>query len=53
VRCVAAPVLDSSAQARAAVAIQAPSVRMPDTRFDELGPAVRRAADELATLLPL
>ena len=53
VRCVAAPVLDSSGQARAAVAIQAPAVRMPDSRFGELGPEVRRAADELASLLPL
>jgi IclR family transcriptional regulator, acetate operon repressor len=53
VRCVAAPVLDSGGQARAAVAIQAPAVRMPDSRFEEIGPQVRRAADELATLLPL
>ena len=53
VRCVGAPVLDTSGQARAAVAVQAPAVRMPDERFDELGPVVRRAADELARLLPL
>jgi IclR family transcriptional regulator, acetate operon repressor len=53
VRCVAAPVLDPHGQARAAVAIQAPAVRMPDNRFDELGPQVRRAADELGRLLPL
>lgn len=52
VRCVAAPVLDSG-QARAAVAVQAPAVRMPDSRFDDLGPKVRRAAEELAELLPL
>ena len=53
VRCVAAPVLDSHGQARAAVAIQAPAIRMPDSRFDELGPEVRRAADDLARRLPL
>jgi IclR family acetate operon transcriptional repressor len=53
VRCVAAPVLDTSGQARAAVAIQAPAVRMPDSRLDQLGPEVRGAADELANLLPL
>jgi IclR family acetate operon transcriptional repressor len=53
VRCVAAPVLDAHGQARAAVAIQAPAIRMPDSRFDELGPEVRRAADELANRLPL
>lgn len=53
VRCVAAPIIDGSGQARTAVAIQAPAVRMPEPRFDELGPEVRRAADELAHLLPL
>jgi IclR family transcriptional regulator, acetate operon repressor len=53
VRCVAAPVLDTHGQARAAVAIQAPAVRMPDKRLDELGPDVQRAAEELARLLPL
>jgi len=53
VRCVAAPIIDGSGQARSAVAIQAPAVRMPDSRFGELGPEVRRAADELSHLLPL
>lgn len=53
VRCVAAPVMDGSGQARAAVAIQAPAVRMPDERFAELGPQVREAAKELAGLLPV
>lgn len=53
VRCVGAPVLDGRGQARAAVAIQAPAVRMPDKRLSQLGPAVRRAADELGRLLPL
>ena len=53
VRCVAAPILDPTGQARGAVAVQAPAVRMPEPRFGELGPAVRRAADELALLLPI
>lgn len=53
VRCVAAPVLDGAGQARAAVAIQAPAVRMPDERFAELGPKVREAAQALTGLLPL
>lgn len=53
VRCVAAPLLDASGQARAAIAIQAPAVRMPDERFTELGPEVVRAAEDLARMLPL
>lgn len=53
VRCVGAPVLDHAGQARAAVAVQAPAVRMPRSRLDELGPEVRRAADQLSRLLPL
>lgn len=53
VRCVAAPVMDSAGQARAAVAVQAPAVRVPDDRLDDLGPQVCAAAKELAGLLPL
>ena len=53
VRCVGAPVLDGAGQARAAIAVQAPAVRMPDERFDELGPVVRQAAAEVAQLLPV
>lgn len=53
VRCVAAPVIGPDGQARAAVAVQAPAVRMPDARLFELGPEARRAADDLAGLLPL
>lgn len=53
VRCVAAPIIGPDGQARAAVAVQAPAVRMPDARFGELGPEVRQAADELARRLPL
>jgi IclR family acetate operon transcriptional repressor len=53
VRCVGAPVLDANGHARAAVAVQAPAVRMPNKHLDQLGPQVRRAADELGRLLPL
>lgn len=52
VRCVGAPVLDESGKARAAIAVQAPAVRMPDSRFDELGPDLVRAAKEIAGLIP-
>lgn len=52
VRCVGAPVMDNAGVARAAVAVQAPSVRVPDERFAELGPLVVDAAKEIATLLP-
>jgi IclR family acetate operon transcriptional repressor len=52
VRCVGAPVLDAEGKARAAIAVQAPAVRMPDARYDELGPLVVAAADAIAPLLP-
>lgn len=53
VRCVGAPVLDGHGQAHAAIAIQAPAIRMPNTRFDELGPRVVAVARQVANLLPL
>lgn len=52
VRCVAAPICDSAGVAKAAIAIQAPMVRVPDERFDELGPEVMRVAKEISALLP-
>lgn len=52
VRCVGAPIRDSAGVARAAIAVQAPAVRVPDQRFDELGPRVAAAAEEISTLLP-
>lgn len=52
VRCAGAPILDASGIARAAIAVQAPAVRVPDERFDELGPEVTRAAKEISALLP-
>lgn len=53
VRCVAAPILDARGRARAAIAIQAPAVRMPDERFGALGPEVMKAAYDLTRILPL
>lgn len=51
VRCVGAPVLNDGS-ARAAIAVQAPAVRMPYQRIHELGPVVIAAAREVARLLP-
>lgn len=52
VRCAGAPIKDNAGVARAAIAVQAPAVRIPDARFDELGLEVARAAQEISTLLP-
>ncbi|MFC4004014.1 IclR family transcriptional regulator [Prauserella oleivorans] len=52
VRCVGAPICDGSGIARAAIAIQAPAVRVPDERLEDLGPEAVRAAKEISTLLP-
>lgn len=52
VRCVGAPIRDNAGVARAAIAVQAPAVRVPDERFDELGPQVAAAAKEISALLP-
>ncbi|MPY77306.1 MAG: helix-turn-helix domain-containing protein [Actinophytocola sp.] len=53
VRCVGAPILDAEGQARAAVAVQAPAVRMPEQRLAQLGPVLVATATELARLVPL
>jgi IclR family transcriptional regulator, acetate operon repressor len=52
VRCVGAPICDRAGIAAAAIAVQAPAVRMPDERFEELGPEVTKAAQEVSALLP-
>ncbi|NKQ52311.1 IclR family transcriptional regulator [Amycolatopsis sp. K13G38] len=52
VRCVGAPIWDSAGVARAAIAVQAPAIRVPAHRFDELGPEVASAAKEISALLP-
>lgn len=52
VRCVGAPIRDATDVARAAIAVQAPSVHVPPERFDDLGPEAMRAAKEISALLP-
>lgn len=52
VRCVGAPVQDSPGASRAAIAVQAPAVRMPTGRFADIGPDVVQAAKDIAALLP-
>jgi IclR family acetate operon transcriptional repressor len=50
---VAAPVLDpSTGEATAAVAVQGPAVRIPESRMADLAVLVVEAAAEIATLLP-
>ena len=48
VRTVAAPVLGANGRARAAIAVQGPSVRVTDARLDEIAAAVRSAAAEVS-----
>lgn len=52
VRCVGAPIEDGLGRVRAAIAVQAPALRMPLERFAEVGPDVVDAAKEIAALLP-
>lgn len=53
VRCVGAAVPNPGGEPWAAIAIQAPAVRMPYQRFAELGPEVVRVAHEVAGLMPV
>ncbi|MGH3342726.1 MAG: IclR family transcriptional regulator [Carbonactinosporaceae bacterium] len=52
VRCVGAPIINAQGRARAAAAIQAPSVRLPDARIDKLAEEIVTAAAEISDLLP-
>ena len=52
VRCVGAPVLDASGHARAAIAVQGPSIRLPPERLEEIAPLVVRTAQEVSSLIP-
>lgn len=52
VRCVGSPVPDHPDAPRAAIAVQAPAVRMPTGRFADIGPDVVEAAKDIAALLP-
>lgn len=53
VRCVAAPILSPPGRLLAALAIQAPAVRMPHKRLRSLAPVVQAAAEEIAQLIPV
>ena len=52
VRCVAAPIVSVQGQVLAALAIQAPAVRMPRSRLKELAPLAVAAAHEIAEMMP-
>ena len=52
VRCLGAPILAAGGEARAALALQGPSVRMPAERVEELRPALLRAALDIQHALP-
>jgi IclR family transcriptional regulator, acetate operon repressor len=53
VRCIGVPVLGADGRARAAIAVQAPTVRMPDDRLDALVPRVIEAARQVAEKIHL
>lgn len=53
VRCVGAPILGPEGTARAAMAVQAPAVRMPESRIADLAEQVVTAAKEAAEVLPV
>jgi IclR family transcriptional regulator, acetate operon repressor len=46
-RCIAAPIFNSFGEAIAGVSVSGPTVRLPDTTVDEIGPTVRKAAAEI------
>lgn len=52
VRCLAAPVVSAQGDVLAAVAIQAPAVRMPRARLKKLAPLAIAAAAEVAEMIP-
>ncbi len=47
-RCVAAAIFGADGRPVAALSISAPAARVPDRRIQELGAAVKRAADEIS-----
>ena len=46
-RCVAAPVFNSYAEAVGGISISGPSVRFAEDAIAEIGPRIRRAAQEV------
>ena len=52
VRCLGAPILGRDGRARAALALQGPSVRMPPERVEKLRPLLLRASADVQRVLP-
>jgi len=50
-RCVAAAVYNSFGEAIAGISVSGPTVRFQDNTMSELGPKVRRAAEEVTTMI--
>ncbi len=49
-RCVAASIYDAAGNAVAGISVSGPTIRFADMGVDELGPRVRRAADEITRM---
>ena len=50
-RCVAATIHNAFGEAIAGISVSGPTVRLPDQVVSELGPKIRRAADEVTALI--
>ncbi len=46
-RCIAAPIYNEHGEAFARLSVSGPTVRVSDERVGELGPMVKRAAEEI------
>lgn len=46
-RCVAAPIFNAFGEAIAGISVSGPAVRFPDEEVEEIGPLVRRAANDV------
>lgn len=53
VRCVGAPILGWSGNAVAAIAVQAPWVRLGESRIPEVGERLIQAAEEISHMIPI
>jgi len=49
-RCVAASIYNSSGKAVAGISVSGPTIRFSDIEVDEIGPRVRRAADQITLM---
>lgn len=50
-RCLAAPIFNEYHEAIAGISVSGPAVRLPDDRLAELGPIVRRAANQVTAMI--